>query len=581
MRVDKVTLFFTIICMSIFSFWYYPKWNKSGSEATISWDASGYYWYLPAIFIYKDLKQLSFSQDIIQKYHPSPDFQQAYKHSSGNYVLKYSSGQAIMMAPGFALGHLSAHILGFPLDGFSLPYQFGIFIWGWAICIFGIYMLYAVLKDHFSPTAVALTILIIVFGTNYLEYGGVTNSMTHNYLFAYYACLLYATERFYRSPNVLWSLSIGALLGIMVLTRPTELIAIIIPLLYGLKFGFSDIIDRIKFINAHFSKYLLSSLVFLAIGSIQMLYWKYVSGSWLVYSYEEQGFSWLHPHLYEGFFSARAGWIVYSPLVILFIPGIFALWYQKSNLAPAFTLFIIIFIYVTFAWDIWWYGGSVGQRALVQMYPVLAFPIAACVSVVNRVSFVAIVGILAVAFGIHYNFWVVHQAHKGGMLFAGFMTRPYLNAILLKNQMLEGALKLLDTRYNFVGSIQDPKILVTKDTLEKECLAGDKQFSQAKRFTLLPTGSWLRVIADFSFADKEWETWKMTQLVIRYKKGEAQLGDDILRVQRHFDGGSKQLYLDSKIKDGADAVEVFLWNAEGRKEVCMEKLEVVQHSGGL
>ena len=32
---------------------------------------------------------------------------------------------------------------------------------------------------------------------------------------------------------------------------------------------------------------------------------------------------------------------------------------------------------MTAAWDIWWYGGSFGQRALIQAYPVLLFPIAA------------------------------------------------------------------------------------------------------------------------------------------------------------------------------------------------------------
>ena len=49
----------TLIILST-AFLFYPKWKKSNTEATLSWDVSGYYLYLPAIFIYKDIKKVSF-----------------------------------------------------------------------------------------------------------------------------------------------------------------------------------------------------------------------------------------------------------------------------------------------------------------------------------------------------------------------------------------------------------------------------------------------------------------------------------------------------------------------------------------
>ena len=52
------------------SFFYYPKWQQDRSEASIGWDVSGYYWYLPAFFIYDDPYQLSFANDVREKYHP-------------------------------------------------------------------------------------------------------------------------------------------------------------------------------------------------------------------------------------------------------------------------------------------------------------------------------------------------------------------------------------------------------------------------------------------------------------------------------------------------------------------------------
>ena len=83
-------------------FSYYPKWEKPWSEATISWDVSGYYHYLPAIFIYHDIKQQNWMNDINSKYLPSPAYDQAFgHHDSGNKVNKYAIGQAVLYSPFF------------------------------------------------------------------------------------------------------------------------------------------------------------------------------------------------------------------------------------------------------------------------------------------------------------------------------------------------------------------------------------------------------------------------------------------------------------------------------------------------
>lgn len=101
-KISVIALCFCFIIMIYTAFIFYPKWKQSGTEATISWDASGYYMYLPALFIYKDIKKCAFKDSILAKYSPTPDFQQAFVHTkSGNYVMKYSSGQAITMMPFF------------------------------------------------------------------------------------------------------------------------------------------------------------------------------------------------------------------------------------------------------------------------------------------------------------------------------------------------------------------------------------------------------------------------------------------------------------------------------------------------
>ncbi len=100
-----------LIATTIF---YYPKWKQTNTEATISWDVSGYYLYLPAALIYKDIKQLDWWSGVAKQYNPGPGMGQAFRHPSGNYVMKYPMGQALQFLPWFLTAHVLAEPLGLP-----------------------------------------------------------------------------------------------------------------------------------------------------------------------------------------------------------------------------------------------------------------------------------------------------------------------------------------------------------------------------------------------------------------------------------------------------------------------------------
>ena len=84
---------------------YLPKWKNKGTESSLGWDAATYYWYLPATFIYHDLKEQKFGDSIIQKYGFTPSFSESFVHSSGNRVIVYSSGVALLSMPAFFVAH--------------------------------------------------------------------------------------------------------------------------------------------------------------------------------------------------------------------------------------------------------------------------------------------------------------------------------------------------------------------------------------------------------------------------------------------------------------------------------------------
>jgi hypothetical protein len=177
--MNKLSLFAYILSAALLAYsnlFYYPKYNQPRAEATIGWDVSGYYWYLPAFFIYQDGKQLAFSEAILKKYNPTPDYQQAFLHHSGSYVIKYPCGLAIQMLPAFLLAHHTADFYGYEQDGFSLPYQIAIQLNGLFWALIGFWLLRKLLLYEYKDNNVAVVLLLFSFGSNYLNYSAIDSA---------------------------------------------------------------------------------------------------------------------------------------------------------------------------------------------------------------------------------------------------------------------------------------------------------------------------------------------------------------------------------------------------------------------
>lgn len=594
-KAGKHSLYALIICfvlMTAVSFFYYPKWNKPGSEATISWDVSGYYMYLPAAFIYKDLKHCSFKDSILNKYQPTPDFQQAFQHSSGNYVMKYSSGQAIVMLPFFAAAHAYANVTDYPADGFSLPYQFGISIGMLLIAFLGLWLLRKILLHYFSDTATAITLLLVTFASNYLNYAAIDNAMVHNSLFTIYCLIILCSIRFYQQPVMKNAAAIGALIGLATLIRPTEIIAVILPLLWGIS-SVKELQQRFRFFLQQYRLLLTAALCAAFVLSVHLLYWKYSSGEWIVYSYQEQGFSWLHPHLYRGMFSTNNGWLTYTPAMLLFFVGLPFLYKTQRSIFLPVLLFSGLFIYICFAWDIWWYGGSMGMRAMIQSYPVIALAIAACIQ--EALSAKAVYKFLIggfLLFCCYYNFWLTHQAHRGGLYRAGEMTDAYLKAIFLKWNADPQTQFLLDRAddagTNFIASsevysnqfdTESDQYATTNYAISgKSILLGkDRQSTPEYFFNLSANeGNHLRCMASFRTERKEWNTWRMAQFIVKFYKADAMVDYKMVRVFRVLnDNETRRIYFDAKLPKAVDKASVSFWNAESDRPLLIDDLKVL------
>ncbi|MFC2101864.1 glycosyltransferase family 39 protein [Bacteroidota bacterium] len=365
-----------IICRLTF-----PRWLTYDVLSILSWDVFGYYLYLPAIFIHHDLGISDFSwlQQILDTYHPTNGFYQAYMGPAGHYVMKYPMGLAILYAPFFFAGHLFSMLPGFAADGFSLPYQVSVAIGCLLITIAGIWFLRKILLTYFSEGVTALTMVLVVLGTNYFELTAYDGALVHNALFTIYTLVIWLTIRWHENPTGRRSLLLGLLIGLAIIIRPTEIIAALIPLLWGV-WDMESLRRKWSLVIGHWSLVIGIFLAIFLVGSLQLLYWKIYSGSWVYYSYEpNEKLQWIAPWLWQVLFSFKKGWLIYTPMMLFALAGFYRLGARYKPIFYAIFLFTVANILIVASWPTWWYGGSFGQRAMMQSYAILAFPLAALV----------------------------------------------------------------------------------------------------------------------------------------------------------------------------------------------------------
>lgn len=347
------------------------NWEKE--ERVIEWDVHSYYEYLPALFIYDDIKFEKSDYRIGDHRHLFwPVFT-----DDGKKVIKMTMGTAFLYAPFFAAAHLYAGVTDYPEDGFSEPYKLFLLFSTVFYLIIGFNFLKKILTYYdFSDKVIAAVILLIGLGTNMLCYASQSAPMTHVYSFCLFSIFIFFTIKWYQDQSVRNTLALGLLLGLISLIRPSNAVVILFFILYGI----STVPELKQRITLFFSKYiLLLAMAFLTIlvWAPQIIYWKYVTGHFFSYSYGEEGFFFLRPRILEGLFSWRKGWLVYTPMMTFALIGIYFLRGELKKLRLPIIVFMVANIYIIFSWWCWWYGGTLGQRSFIESYSLLAIPFAA------------------------------------------------------------------------------------------------------------------------------------------------------------------------------------------------------------
>ena len=219
----------------------------------------------------------------------------------------------------------------------------------------------------------------MTFGTSLFHYATLDGSFAHVYSFSLVAFYVWLLFQYVQCPGTGTAAAIGAVLGLITITRNQDAVLGLIALGVGLHTAWQHLTTPL---TSRGDSCGIPALSYLS----QFLYWHYITGQFIINSYDATPwtFRWTDPEIVifflacgkepffwgPGFIVAFLGFLFLNRRLLVF--GIFAL------------LSVAIEIYICASWPVWWFGGGFGSRPMVDYIPVLAISCAAAISATIR-----------------------------------------------------------------------------------------------------------------------------------------------------------------------------------------------------
>ena len=594
-----------LIAAIVFFRFVYPPVN------ILSWDVFGYYLYLPATFIYHDLRleDLSWVTALVDKYQSTSTLYQLYQVQDSFWVIKEGIGLAILNAPAFFISHLYCLVTGLPADGFSLPYQYGFAISGLAYAFIGVFMLRKILLEYFDDTLTSILLILVVAGTNYFQMTAFEGFLTHNYLFTLYTFIIWCSLKWHREQKSWQAICLGLSMGLAVAVRPSEMVCILIPLFWGI-YNNETLIRKWQLVKMHWPHLLILVVAVFLGGLPQMAYWKYVTGHWIYYTYQNpgEGLDLWSPYTLQFLFSFRKGWLIYTPLVVFAIAGHYELLRKNRELFTSFVIYFGINLWIISSWTAWWYGGgSYSQRAMLPSYVLLSITLGYFLEWVRSSS-----KTLKIAFSVIFLLIVMLNIFQTwqwatGILDRTRMTKEYYLAIFGKTSVTDAdrklllierpadAVEILDNEQDYsrrtaavftFENLSDKQLTLSSDTVSdgNYALRLDPRHPYSPAFEMpfsgLTTKDHAYIRASLKVFPISMLEKNMASLVITFQhKGEnyQYRATDISLDQFGMKPGTwndmKMDYLTPEVRSKDDLIKVYFW-LQGTKPVLIDNLKI-------
>lgn len=337
-------------------------------------------------------------------------------YGEGKTLSVFTCGVAILWSPFFLMAHLISIFFGLDTGGYANMYYGFMLIAGIVYTYIGLVFMYKFLREFFDHKVSLITTALFFLATNVFFYSVLLGAgMAHVYSFSMIVIYIYFTHQFFKENTKKRLILLGVPFALAVLIRPTNIISGLYFFLYGVS-SIDTFKERIAFWIKNYwaiaGLFIIGVIVFIP----QMAYWHYVTGKFLVYSYQEYGFpNWSSPKFGIVLFGKYNGWLTYTPIVGFGLVGLFILLWKKQMNSLAISLVLLIGIYVNASWWVPTFSAAVGQRAMIDFLPVLAVPLGFVINQINGMSrqmknalglVILIFIFYNIQFGFRYDSWM-------------------------------------------------------------------------------------------------------------------------------------------------------------------------------
>jgi hypothetical protein len=405
-------------------------WSREESwKNLVEADAEGYFAYLPAVVVYNDLNFGFFDEIKENKDYSRNGFQDYRTEANGKIINKYFAGTALAQLPFFLVAHMVSEPLGYRSDGYSKPYIISITIASLVYILLGLIFLKRLLRLYgIDGWNSAIVLVGFTFGSNLFCYTLVDIGLSHLYSFVFITMFLYYGKLLFEDKKTNRIYLLGILLGLILLIRPINgIILFALPFLAGSKEKF---IAGIMNLWKHKWISIMGLFLSMLIVSIQLFIYKVSTGSFFVYSYQEEGFNLLSPHMFDILFSYKKGLFLYTPIFLISLTGLYFSWKKSRFEASSLGLFLLFLIYILSSWWNWWYGGGFSSRVFVEFIPLFAILLGVSLlklkGKIVRASYISLIGALIIICQIQtyqYRYYIIHYENMDSEKYWGSFLR--------------------------------------------------------------------------------------------------------------------------------------------------------------
>jgi hypothetical protein len=393
--------------------------------------------------------------------------------------------------------------------------------------------------------------------------------------------------------------------GVTILSRPTEIVCLLIPLLWGV-WDKNSLVDKINLMLKHKFQILFFAAILILIGSLQFIYWKIYTGKFLFYSYggnAGEGFEFFRPYITQVLFSFRKGWLIYTPIMVFSIIGLVFLYKKNKSIFFPILLYFIINLYFVSSWSCWWYAESFSQRSLIQSYAVLALPLGYSIQYIFSIKRIwqYVVGAIIIALVV-LNLFQTWQIEKG-IIHGSRMTKDYYFSIFGKKSVDDDKKDLLLISRSFDGKEEfadeenyNKMVLDIKDFESEKSDKIDTTFAYSglQSFRLDADNIFSPAIeAPYSSLTENYYAWVRVSVMV-YPETDVKLNPSSLVASFEHNGYAYKYraldldklelernswnkvtfdYLTPEIRNKKDKLKVYVWH-RGQEKVYVDDLKV-------